>query len=133
MSTTPRIKTEAGTAARLCWEDLDTDRPMERLSRERIIGSHMMISRITLETGCVVPTHAHANEQMVCVMSGRLRFGIGADGSPERRNIDIGPGEVLHLPPDVPHGVVKVLERAIVLDLFSPTSEATGIDGPRGH
>ncbi len=100
---------------------------MERLARRRIIGEQVMLSQVTLEKGCFVPTHAHANEQIACIVSGRLRFGIGAEGSPQRCEVVVGPGEVLHLPSNVPHSA-EALERTVVVDVFSPPSEKTGID-----
>ncbi|MBI1850572.1 MAG: cupin domain-containing protein [Planctomycetes bacterium] len=103
---------------------------MEQLERRRIIGEKMMISRVHLEKGCVVPTHSHENEQFACVVSGRLSFGIGAEGSASRRVVVVENGEVLHLPPNVPHSA-EALEDTLVLDLFSPPSQTTGID--RNH
>jgi unsaturated pyranuronate lyase len=109
------------------WDDLATDRPMAKLERRRILGEKMMISHVVLEKGCSVPTHAHENEQFACVMSGRVRFGIGAEGSPARRDVVVAGGEVLHLPSNVPHSA-EALEKSVVLDLFSPPSATTGID-----
>ena len=43
----------------------------------------------------------------------------------------VGPGEVLHLPSNCPHSA-EALEETVVLDIFSPPSERTGID-PRAH
>jgi quercetin dioxygenase-like cupin family protein len=86
-----------------------------------------MISHVTLQRGCRVPTHSHANEQFSCVLSGRLRFGVGAEGSPGRREVVVGPGEVMHLLPNVPHSA-DAEEDTVVLDIFSPPSERTGID-----
>lgn len=115
------------------WNDLPSDQPMDLLSRKRIIGEKMMISQVMLKRGCVVPTHHHANEQFACIMSGSLKFGIGAAGDASRRMITVKAGEVLHLPSNVPHSA-EALEDTLVLDLFSPPSETTGIDRePRGH
>ena len=100
---------------------------MELLARRRIIGEHVMMSEVVLEKGCTVPSHAHENEQFAYVVHGRARFGVGAEGSPEHEEIVLVDGEVLHLPPNVPHSVVAE-ERTLVLDVFSPTSEKTGID-----
>ena len=109
------------------WAELPTDQPMALLERRRIIGEQMMLSEVLLQPGCEVPTHAHQNEQFAYVIRGRVRFGIGADGSPQREEIEMSGGEVLHLPANVPHSVVA-LEETLVLDLFSPPSEKTGID-----
>lgn len=109
------------------WSALPVDAPMPRLERRRLIGERAMISHITLHQGCDVPMHAHENEQMSCVLSGRLRFTVREPSGD--RVVDVGPGEVIHLPPNLPHGAVA-LEETIVLDIFSPPSAATGIDSP---
>ena len=100
---------------------------MAMLARKRVIGEKAMISRVVLEKGCFVPTHAHENEQFVCILSGQLRFGIVPDGSPDRTQITARAGEVVHLPSNVPHSA-EAVEDTVVLDVFSPPSETTGID-----
>ena len=47
---------------------------MDLITRQRIIGEHMMISRVHLEKGFTVPSHNHANEQFAVVLSGSIRF-----------------------------------------------------------
>ena len=115
------------------FDRLPADHPMALLSRQRVIGEHVMISRVVLEKGCDVPMHAHANEQMAIVLSERLRFGLGRPGTPEYREVTLtggGTGEVLHLPSNLPHSAFAE-ERTVVLDVFSPPSATTGIDVPR--
>jgi quercetin dioxygenase-like cupin family protein len=109
------------------WADLAADRPLAGLERRRVIGRNMMISHVSLQRGCLVPTHQHENEQIACVLSGSLRFGLGAEGSADRREVIVRGGEVLHLPSDLPHSA-EAMEDTVVLDLFSPPSERTGID-----
>jgi quercetin dioxygenase-like cupin family protein len=109
------------------WNVLPQDHPMAMLARRRVIGRQAMISQIILQRGCVVPTHAHANEQFACVLTGRLRFGLGDEGSPGRREVIVAAGEVLLLPAHVPHSA-EAIEDTVVLDIFSPPSEKTGID-----
>ncbi len=103
------------------------DSPMPLLERRRVIGKRAMISQLTLKKGCSVPTRQHENEQFACVLSGRIRFGLGAEGSPQRREVVLEAGAVLHLPAHVPHSA-DALEETVVLDVFSPPSETTGID-----
>lgn len=100
---------------------------MALLERRRVIGQQAMISRVALEKGCIVPTHAHPNEQFACLLSGKMRFGIGAEGSPARRELVLSGGDVLLLPGGVPHSA-EALEDSVILDVFSPPSEKTGID-----
>lgn len=109
------------------WHELSADRPMELLERRRILGERMTVARIVLQKGCYVPTHHHDSEQISLIMSGRLRFGIGDEGSAERREIVVKPGETIHLPSNVPHSALAE-EETVVLDLFAPPALSTGID-----
>ena len=120
--------TDHKSARHFRWDTLPRDQPMPKIDRRRIIGEKMMISEVLLQKGCRVPTHAHDNEQFACVVSGRMRFGIGAEGSAERYEVTLGEGEVLHLPPRVPHAA-EAIEESVVLDIFAPPSERTGVDG----
>ena len=106
------------------WSDLEVDRPMDLLSRRRIIGEKMMLSHIHLDAGCDVPAHRHENEQFACVLSGKIRFRLGDDGGHDETLVG---GEVLWLPSGVLHSA-QAIEDTVVLDVFSPPSETTGID-----
>lgn len=106
------------------WTDLPSDAPMAGIDRRRLIGQHVMLSRVTLQQGTVVAPHRHANEQVALIESGRMRFVLG-DASD--RVVDLGAGEILHLPPNELHGA-EALETSVVVDIFSPPSEKTGID-----
>lgn len=106
--------------------DLPADAPLTGLSRRRVIGELFMLSEVRLQAGFVLEPHAHHNEQMSIVLEGRCVFQLPQpDGSV--RELDLGPGDVLHIPPHVPHGV-RVLEPMRILDLFAPPSQKTGID-----
>lgn len=112
------------------WSDLPQDHPMALIDRRRIIGKQMMISEVHLHKGFALQTHQHENEQFAVVISGRIRFGIGADGSPERYETTLTGGQVIHLPGNVPHSA-EALEDTHILDLFSPPSAGTGVDEKR--
>lgn len=113
------------TAQVLRWSELEADDPLPLVRRQRIVGSEAMLSRFELGAGCEVPSHRHANEQFACVLSGRVRFVVGEEGAEEERIV--AAGEVLHLPSQVPHAAFA-LEDSVVLDVFAPPSEATGVD-----
>jgi quercetin dioxygenase-like cupin family protein len=115
------------TPTRFRFADLPADRPMDLLERRRVIGEKIMISEVRLTRGCRVPSHAHENEQICVVLDGRLRFGLGNEGTPEHRFVEVAAGELLTLPSNVPHSA-EALADTRVLDLFSPPSETTGID-----
>ena len=110
--------------------ELPADRPMELLERRRVHGEHITVAQILLKKGCKVPLHHHENEQFSMIVLGCLRFEIGAEGSPGRRELVLLPGELLHLPGNVPHSAYAE-EETLVLDLFSPPAATTGIDQKR--
>jgi len=113
------------------WTDLEKDAPMALLERRRVIGTQAMISHVTLQKGCFVPSHAHVNEQFSCILKGKLRFGLGEEKGADHHELIVGPGEIMHLPSNVPHSA-EALEETLVLDIFAPPSATTGIDR-RGH
>ncbi|MBK7405545.1 MAG: cupin domain-containing protein [Phycisphaerales bacterium] len=116
------------TARLLTLDQLPTDHPMPLLTRRRIIGEHMMISQVLLAPGFTVAVHSHANEQFVVMLRGRAEFDL-VEGS-LTRTIEVRGGQTLVLPPNVPHGC-RAIEECLILDLFSPVSQTTGVDTAR--
>jgi len=111
----------------LAWSDLPHDSPMPLIDRRRIIGEHVMISEVHLHKGFTLASHHHANEQLVVVLSGRCRFGVGEPGTTDHQHLLVAAGQVLVLPPHVPHAC-EALEDTHILDIFSPPSQTTGVD-----
>ncbi len=109
------------------WNELTADAPMNLLSRRRIMGDKAMLSHVTLKRGCFVPSHSHENEQFACILSGKLKFGIGAVGSRDFKEVTVSAGEVMHLPSNVLHSA-EAVEDTVVIDVFSPPSATTGVD-----
>lgn len=62
--------------------------------------------RMAANTGAA--PHRHPNEQIIYVLEGRLQAEVGG----ERRTV--GPGDVIHIPPDVVHEV-QALENSTFL------------------
>ncbi|MHC4471612.1 MAG: cupin domain-containing protein [Planctomycetota bacterium] len=108
------------------WDDLEADRPLEKLVRRRLVGKRAMLSHVSLEAGCHVPLHSHENEQWAILLTGSLRFELGDEG-PDRRVLVVSAGEVLELPPGLPHAATALTD-SVVIDVFSPPSETTGVD-----
>lgn len=97
--------------------------PRERVSstleRRLITGERMMLAHVYLAKGCIVPRHSHENEQLTYILEGALRFWIGED---ESEVITVNAGEVLHIPPNVPHKA-EALSDTLDVDIFSPPRE----------
>lgn len=114
------------------WSTAPFDTPTDLIERRRIIGQQAMVSHVTLYKDFQVATHAHENEQISCIISGCLRFGLGNKGDASYREVDLRAGESVLLPSMFPH-CATAIEDTVVLDIFSPPSEKTGVDGPKTH
>ena len=86
-----------------------------------------MLSHVALEKGCTVPEHAHPNEQLAIVVSGKITFGVNGKASDKFQKVTLSAGQVLVIPPNCPHSA-HALEDTVVVDCFSPPSETTGVD-----
>jgi unsaturated pyranuronate lyase len=95
------------------WNELEPESITPAIARRYITAERVTVARFELKRGGVVPRHAHENEQVSIVLDGALRFTI--DG----REIVVRGGEVMQIPPNVPHQV-DVLEDTLVFDVFSP-------------
>jgi quercetin dioxygenase-like cupin family protein len=103
-------------AIRYRWEDLPKEALKPDLARRLISTDRMMLAQVYLEKGCVVPTHAHENEQLTYILEGVLRFWLGED---ESVVVDVAAGEVLHIPSNLPHKA-EALETTLDVDVFCP-------------
>jgi len=92
------------------------ERVSDLLDRRLITGDSMMLAHVYLKKGCIVPKHSHMNEQITYILEGALRFCLGEDQTEE---IVVNAGEVLVIPPDVPH-MAEALEDTLDVDIFSP-------------
>jgi unsaturated pyranuronate lyase len=101
------------------WDDMPKEALNPDLGRRLIAGERLMLAHVYLEKGCVVPQHSHHNEQLTYILEGKLRFWLGEDGSTV---VDVAAGEVLHIPPNLPHKA-EALETTLDVDVFSPPRE----------
>ena len=115
------------TATSFAWTEIEPDHPRKGIARHRIMGEHSMVCRMDVDEGFHADPHVHANEQIAILVEGRVRFRVGTIGSDEFRDEVIGPGQVIVLPPNVPHGATA-LEPSVLFEVFSPPSEKTGLD-----
>lgn len=83
------------------------------LQRQFVVGQQIMLARVLLKKGCIVPEHSHHNEQLTYILDGALKFWI--DG----REIVVHAGEVLCIPANMPHKA-EALEDTVDLDVFNP-------------
>ena len=91
--------------------ELETLNPL--LQRQMLTGTKVMLARILLKKGCIVPMHSHHNEQLSYVIEGALRFKV------KEKDVIVRAGEVLTIPPHVPH-LAEALHDTVTLDVFHP-------------
>ena len=113
MATTGRTKSQLKY---IPWKNVELEHLNPLLDRQMVVGEQIMVSRVLLKKGCVVPEHSHHNEQITYILEGALKFHI--DG----REIIVHAGEVLCIPPHMPHRA-EALEDTVDLDVFTPPRE----------
>ncbi len=98
-------------------DDRSMSSPEHGLKREVLATSQqMMLVRHKMDAGWVGVLHSHPHEQMVYMVSGRIRF-----ETPEGA-FNVGPGDSFIVPGSVPHQA-SALEPCEVLDIFTPHRE----------
>lgn len=98
------------------WTDIPEEPLKGGITRRLITAERMMIAQIVLKKGDDVPRHSHHNEQITYIVTGKLRLLLGEHGE---REVVLGAGEVLVIPPNLPHAAVA-LEDTLDIDVFSP-------------
>ena len=102
-----------GKLQHISWNSIPIENLNAQLGRQLIVGQDLMLARVLLKKGCVVPEHTQPNEQLAYILEGALKFWI--DG----KEIVVRPGEVLTIPPNMPHKA-EALEDTVDIDIFYP-------------
>lgn len=79
-------------------------------------GKTMYQMRAELSKGSRLPEHAHPQEQIAHVISGRMKMTVAGTEH------DLRAGDVIYLGSNVPHGA-ETIEDTVVIDTFSPPRE----------
>lgn len=95
------------------WSTVEVEALNPLLGRHFVVGQNVMLARVLLKKGCVVPEHSHHNEQITYILEGALKFWI--DG----KEIVVNAGEVLTIPPNMPHRAEALVD-TVDLDIFDP-------------
>jgi quercetin dioxygenase-like cupin family protein len=106
-------KQAAATLQYLPWEQVELEDINPLFQRQMIVGQQVMLARVLLKKGCIVPLHSHVNEQLTYILDGALKFWI------DNQEIVVRAGQVLTIPPNMPHKA-EALEDTVDLDIFHP-------------
>jgi quercetin dioxygenase-like cupin family protein len=88
-------------------------------------SEHLEVTKIAFAVGEGAAEHAHPEEQVLYVLSGRVRVTLGGPGG---EVYEVGPGEATFNPSNVPHELTAV-EDTVALSLknqIAPVYDATG-------
>jgi quercetin dioxygenase-like cupin family protein len=99
------------------WDDIEIEQLNPLIGRQFIVGTNVMIARVLLKQGAIVPLHHHHNEQVSYILEGALKFILKTEAGD--KEITVRAGEVLCIPPNLPHEA-HALEDTIDLDIFNP-------------
>ncbi len=100
----------------LDWDQIPMETVNPMMQRQIITGELMTVAKIYFKDGFLVPMHSHHNEQITQVISGLLKFRIGEDGE---QTIDVGPGQSIVIPANVPHEALVVGD-VVEMDMWAP-------------
>ena len=95
------------------WADIEVEALNPLIGRQFVVGTSVMVARVLLKKGAHVPLHSHHNEQVTYILEGALKFVL------EDKEVVVHAGEVLCIPPHVPHEAFA-LEDTGDLDIFNP-------------
>ena len=98
------------------WDTVSIERINDLITRRMIVGENEMVVRWEFRKGGFAGRHSHPHEQIVMMVSGRLRLGVADEETL------MGPGDIVVVPPNVPHEA-EALEDTVVIDIFSPPRE----------
>ena len=101
------------TASHHRWCDVTNEQMNPLFTRQYIVGTNTMLARVALKKGALVPEHHHVHEQMSQVLEGALLF------RSEGEETIVRAGEVMCIPPNVPHEVTD-LEDSVALEVSNP-------------
>ena len=113
LSRTTMRKKKTAKLKHLAWDAVEREVLTPLFERQLIVGQEVMLARIVLRRGCVVPMHSHVNEQVSTILEGTLKFFI------DNKQILVGPGEILAIPPNMPHKA-EAMTDVLAIDIFTP-------------
>jgi quercetin dioxygenase-like cupin family protein len=100
------------------WNSLPREFVRDGVERCGFRGENVTCVMNWLSPGMDVRPHSHTFEQVVMIVSGRVRYHVGEQA------FDCGPGSMLRVPPHVIHYAEPIgNEVALNLDIFAPMRE----------
>src|ERR1700745_505942 len=74
--TTPKKAEVSAALQYIPWHTIPLEDLNPLLQRQFVFGKEIMLARVLLKKGCIVPEHSHHNEQLTYFVDGALKFWI---------------------------------------------------------
>ena len=102
------------------WSAVPLEQALPGITRQTLQGERSTVVRYVYAPGAVFPTHSHSEEQTTVVLTGRIAFAA------EGREVILGPGESLLVPPDVPHSARVIGDETVeTINVLAPRRSAS--------
>lgn len=98
------------------WGGVETEVVTPEIVRQIITGDNMMMVRLQMKKGCLVPAHHHVHEQITFIQKGKVKFWI------EGKETLLETDGVACIPSNASHKV-EALEDSLLFDIFNPPRE----------
>ena len=98
------------------WNAIEKEKLSDSLSRQVVYGEKGTMAQFSVKRGGAAARHSHVSEEYLSVTSGVLKFTF------DDQEVVVKAGEVLVIPPNVPHSIV-VLEDGVFVEFFAPGRE----------
>lgn len=89
----------------------------EGITRQYIYGSQSQIVKWVFQKNAVVALHHHVNEQITWITQGSVK--VFSQG----KEFIVKAGEVIVIPPNVPHKFIALEDNTIDIDIFAPARQ----------
>jgi quercetin dioxygenase-like cupin family protein len=83
-----------------------------------VLGERVLVNFVHFEPNTEAPMHTHEEEQVVVILEGKIEFDVAGEVR------TLGPGEVIHLHPHVPHAARTHESSCDEMDIFAPPRRA---------
>ena len=105
------------------WSGTDQEQIDPKLSQRVFTTANVMVVHYVYEPGLEFETHSHPQEQITLVQSGLLQIDI------EGEKIELKPGDICSISPNVTHSTVVVSKEAVQsISIFTPVADSVIIE-----
>lgn len=101
---------------KISWKTKEVEKLSDSLSRQVVFGEKGTLAQLIIKRGDGAARQSHVKEEYSSIVFGALKYDFND------REVVVNVGEVLVVPPNVPHSVVA-LEDTVNVIFFSPARE----------